>query len=116
MPPFIPPTLKKAELLKWFRRYQPDGVLTSDSPRIQEWFREEGVAIPQTLQLVSFCKLNQSEKGTSGIYQNYEAIGSAAVDLAIGQLNRNERGIPSDAKTVLVQGRWSPGKTLLERV
>lgn len=33
-------------------------------------------------------------------------VGAAAVDLIIGQIQRNETGIPADPKVVMVEGRW----------
>lgn len=41
-----------------------------------------------------------------GMDQKNEAIGAALVDLVVGQLNRNERGLPDDPKTVLIKGQW----------
>lgn len=35
-----------------------------------------------------------------------QLVGAAAVDLIIGQIQRNETGIPTDPKVVMVEGRW----------
>ena len=51
----------------------------------------------------------------SGFYQNHEHIGAGAVDLVASQLYHNERGLPSEQKTMLVEAVWKPGKTLVRR-
>ena len=48
----------------------------------------------------------------SGIRENHELIGAAAVDLLIGQLSRNEIGIPRQPRKVLIPGTWHEGGTL----
>jgi len=40
-------------------------------------------------------------------------VGAAAVDLIIGQIQRNETGIPADPKVVMVEGQWvDPTQTI----
>ncbi len=41
-----------------------------------------------------------------GITTRYDLIAGAAVDLVLAQLNRNERGVPTPAKVVLLEGEW----------
>ncbi|HWL54678.1 MAG TPA: LacI family DNA-binding transcriptional regulator [Chthoniobacteraceae bacterium] len=52
-------------------------------------------------------------QGGSGIGCNYphidekpRLVGAAAVDLIIGQIQRNETGVPVDPKVVMVEGKW----------
>lgn len=47
-----------------------------------------------------------------GIEQHEDQIGSAAVDLVVGQLARGESGIPPFQKTTLIKGRWEAGATV----
>lgn len=42
----------------------------------------------------------------SGIDQMPENVAAAAIDIIMGQLNRNERGLPSHPRTLLVPGEW----------
>ena len=44
--------------------------------------------------------------------QNNQSIGSAAVDVVVGQIHRNEMGIPPFQKCVLVSSTWTGGKTI----
>ena len=48
--------------------------------------------------------------GHCGIDQGYDLISAHAVDLVVAQLHRNERGLPTEARTLLFPGRWvTPG-------
>jgi hypothetical protein len=48
----------------------------------------------------------------SGVDQQIENAGAAAVDLVIERLMTNDLGIPALPKTVLTQGAWRDGSTL----
>jgi hypothetical protein len=43
-----------------------------------------------------------------GIEQGEDIIAANAVDLVVGQLHRNERGVPERMKMVLFPGLWHP--------
>ncbi len=47
--------------------------------------------------------------GCSGIDQNNERVGEAAVDLVVEQLHGNAFGVPGNPKTVFIEGRWVAG-------
>jgi hypothetical protein len=55
--------------------------------------------------------LTRDLAGCSGIDQNNERVGAAAVDLVVEQLHANAFGVPENPKTVLIEGRWEPGST-----
>jgi hypothetical protein len=55
--------------------------------------------------------LTAAAPGCAGIDQSGERVGAAAVDLVVEQLHANEFGRPPNPKTVLIEGRWVPGKT-----
>jgi hypothetical protein len=48
----------------------------------------------------------------SGVDPRPDLIGAAAVDLLVGQLARYERGVPGNARIVMLEGDWVPGGTL----
>ena len=39
----------------------------------------------------------------------------AAVDLIVGQLQRNEFGVPPNPKVVTIRGTWAEGQTVRKR-
>ncbi len=95
---------------KWFLRHRPDAVLGMDET-VLDWLGELGVTVPRD---AGFVHLNwEKELGDlAGIDQDSRAVGAAAVDLVAGQLHRNERGAPSDAKILLIRGKWHPAGTV----
>lgn len=54
-------------------------------------------------------------EGVAGMTQDNPVIGSALVDLVLGQINRNQRGVPDQPKTVMIQGHWREGESALLR-
>ena len=94
--------LRRPVVRDWLRRERPEVVVTTE---------------PQIAPLVgSSCHfahldLTAAAPGCAGIDQNSERVGAAAVDLVVEQLHANEFGLPPNPKTVLIEGRWVPGKT-----
>ncbi|MEM9159513.1 MAG: LacI family DNA-binding transcriptional regulator [Verrucomicrobiota bacterium] len=108
--PFITGNWSKETFLEWFGKCKPDGIICIDDEPM-EWLQEEGVSIPDEVGLASLYYL-PSRPHLAGYYQNHEAMGGAAVDLISGQLYRNERGIPVEAKKVLIQSVWRDGDSI----
>jgi hypothetical protein len=52
------------------------------------------------------------DRGIAGIDQDYAHVGGNAVDLLIGMLQRNERGLPEKPSVVLSDGTWINGRSL----
>jgi hypothetical protein len=48
----------------------------------------------------------------SGVWQNGQLTGAMAVDTLISMVERNERGLPSQATTLMLEGQWNEGRTL----
>ena len=102
--------LNEPTFTKWFRRHSPDAVLGPGRGMIP-WMHACGKRVPTD---VGFVQLQSTEhtKGCAGIHSNARLIGSAAIDLVVGQLQRNELGIPSSSKVVLIAGEWIDGPTV----
>ncbi len=64
----------------------------------------------RTLPVITLDRSTHDIAGP-GVDFCHEAVGAAAVDLIITQLNANERGVPAIPKTVLIEGRWVEGAT-----
>lgn len=95
---------------KWQRQHQPEVILFSGLP-VPDWVGRMGLRVPADIGLVHLDR--SPETGTlAGIDADSEAIGAAAADLLVGQLQAHEFGIPSHEKIVLVKGRWHEGQSL----
>lgn len=108
----LPPLLSTdpEKLRAWLGAHHPDVVLTTD-PSLLETVRGFGWRVPEQLG-VAHLHVDADDEAISGVCQNSEAVGAAAVDLLIGQLSSNEHGVPAHAKGVLVPGSWKPGRTV----
>ncbi len=94
---------QEEELRSWLRAQRPDAMLycaVDERERLQQICAEEGL----TVWLVNLDQ--QPSFHGWGMSQNRRAIGAAMVDLVVGQIHRNERGIPEIAKTVLIPASW----------
>ena len=89
-----------SEFDRWWRKYKPD-VIIAINPWPIQWAKQ----LKRKINLVSIDR-NPFMMKWPGMDQNNEAIGAAAVEQLIGQIHRNERGIPPVAKCVLIQSSW----------
>lgn len=101
----IPP-----ELTAWLESHRPSAIICIN-PVVREWLVELGMRIPEDIGLVNL-NLVSDVAGWAGIDENHAKIGAAAVDLLIGQLSRNELGLPRAPRKILVPGTWVNGATL----
>jgi LacI family transcriptional regulator len=120
---FIPgknriPVLRVSDLLHesvpgWLKRHRPD-VIISPNTEFTTWLPGLGKRIPEDISFVTLSRLEDNMAGIkiSGISQNDQTIGEAAVDLVVSQLQHNETGIPAYPRVVLTDGFWDEGTTL----
>lgn len=104
IPPLIAPRPDCAAFEAWLEEHRPDALLTPDA-YVGEWLRE----LKLTSLRVAWLALSTFKRGVWGIDYRSERLGAAAVELAIGQIHRNERGCPEVAHTMLVDGVWYGG-------
>ena len=110
VPHFITPRWEKRAFLAWFKRRRPTAIITINDD-IVRWLREDGVRVPEDVACATlYWKADRPE--LSGYDQNHELIAAAAVDMIVSQLNRNERGLPSAEKTMMIQAVWKEGATV----
>lgn len=93
-----------AQLVRWFDRHQPDGMLLYDTEVIKILQRHTGAELSH----IRFAELNLTSalSGLSGIDTRHSLIGAAAVDLVVSQLHRSERGRPRAPLELLIKGVW----------
>lgn len=108
-PLFFQERIEGGPLRAWLRRERPEVVVSTEEgvPAMIE--RAGGRAAGR----VDFAHmhLTPEKAGSSGIDQNNERVGAAAVDLVIEQLHGNSFGFPENPKTVLIEGKWVAGTT-----
>ncbi|EIP98047.1 transcriptional regulator [Opitutaceae bacterium TAV1] len=98
--------VNEAELMRWYRRQQPDAVI-SFKPTWQCLVRN-GVKIPKEC---GFVRIDEPDPDMACVDEHRPAVGAAAFDLVVEQLNNHQFGLPSEPKTVLIECSWHDGET-----
>jgi LacI family transcriptional regulator len=97
----------------WFAEHRPDVILFSDQP-IPNWINRLKLRVPQDVGLVHL-DWSREVAPLAGLDSDPEAVGAAATDLLVGQLQANEFGIPKHEKVVAVRGHWVSGTSVRRR-
>lgn len=93
----------------WFNAHRPDVLITSESETLRR-VQGLGLRVPDDVGLIHLS-LGSDVMSWTGIDQQHELLGSAAVDIVSNHLNRNERGIPKHKRQLLLNGLWHAGST-----
>lgn len=105
---------KKDDFERWLTQTRPE-VIVSFEPKPLRRMIEMGISIPDEIGFVcqDVSVLNRNAKRLiSGVNPRPDLIGATTVDLIVGQLARNERGVPGNARVVMLEGDWIQGETL----
>jgi LacI family transcriptional regulator len=102
-----------AQFTQWFERHRPDALLVNHAPAAHRWLRPLGKEIPRDVGLVELE--NEPGQGSSGVYYDPAKVGALAVEMLVGLMHRNEKGVPADPHEVLLSGEWREGRTLPPR-
>jgi LacI family transcriptional regulator len=98
----------------WFERTRPDVVLASHARPVLAWLGRMGRTVPRDVGVIDLAG-DHPELGCAGVYYDPAKIGALAVEMLVGQLHRNETGVPYDQHEALLTGEWRDGKTLPAR-
>ncbi len=98
----------------WFRRHKPDALLVNHSQPVVRWLRAMGRHVPRDVGLIELE--DHPEYGCAGVYYDPAKIGALAVEMLVGLMHRNEKGVPADPHEILLAGEWREGTTLPARV
>lgn len=97
---------------RWVLAHRPDVVVSVCHYFLMDWIREAGLRIPDDMGYADLDLTLHMMGKVSGMDQNSERVGAAAVDLIAGQHHRNERGIPDVPTVISVTGEWREGRTV----
>jgi LacI family transcriptional regulator len=100
----------RASFASWFKRHEPDVLLVNHSQTVINWLRALGKSVPHDIGLVELE--DHPEFGTAGVFYDPSKIGGLAIEMLVGLMHRNERGIPDDPHEILLTGEWREGTTL----
>ncbi len=99
-----------AAFLAWFKSADCDVVITH-LPDIKALMEKAGASVPETH---GFCCLNliNCTFPAAGLDLQPRSLGARAVELLIGQVLRNEHGLPNRPLTTTMPAEWVDGPTL----
>ena len=109
--PYVPVTGFDVEAFKtWFAKSDCD-VVISHQPRVKTLMEAAGARVPKTH---GFCCLNliNCDHPAAGLDLRPRELGARAVELLIGQVLRNEHGLPSRPLNTTMPVDWVDGPTL----
>jgi LacI family transcriptional regulator len=69
------------------------------------------VRVPEDVSLVDL-RCYDPTAGNAGVHYDFARTGAVGVELLIGLMHRQERGIPARPQEVLLEGDWIEGATL----
>lgn len=95
---------------RWIEEHKPDALLCLN-PVVRDWLEELGLSAPKDIGLANL-NLVSDVSDWSGVDEQHQEIGAAAVDILVGALSRNELGLPPQPRRILIPGEWIPGSTL----
>lgn len=100
-----------APLQVWLKNERPDVIITSVGDRVFSILQKNGWRIPEDIGLANLACPELGHR-VSGCYQNGHLAGATAMDALISMIERNEKGLPEQSVTLMIESRWNPGKTL----
>jgi len=100
----------EAEFPTWFRHYKPDVVISHFESTL-DWMAACGARVPETHGLVAPNVIAFS-RPVAGLDMQGRMIGSRATDMIVGQILRNERGLPEWPSRTVLAARWVEGPTV----
>ena len=96
--------------IRWVERYRPDVIVTLHH-EVREWLRAARLDVPRDVGLAHLDRVADLQDW-AGMRQNHEGVGYAAIDTVIGQLHRNEVGVPPFQKCTFTNSTWISGTTV----
>jgi LacI family transcriptional regulator len=104
--------IEQQRLDQWIRKHRPDALLTNLS-LLPQILKGACYRVPRDLGLASLDVLESD--GLAGIDPKPEAIGNAAAEMLILQLNARGLNIPESSREMLIIGEWKTGISLPPR-
>ncbi|MBD5778555.1 LacI family DNA-binding transcriptional regulator [Pelagicoccus sp. NFK12] len=94
----------------WYQAHRPE-VVVSNRPAALEALGRMGVEIPREAGFAQLELLDE-KAAVAGMRTHFDLLGSAAVELLVGQLHSRMLGLPSAPQTVKIEGSWRAGPTV----
>lgn len=104
----------RSRVATWFAEQRPEVIVTPGAELLWPALIEERLKVPEDVGLVGLG-VSSLHQPCAGIFQNGRMIGAAGIDALIAAVERHEKGLAEQARTLMVEGIWYPGSTLKSR-
>lgn len=111
VPPLLSHSPERSDFMTWFKRHRPDVVLASQADPVRDWLAAAKLKVPEDVGLVDL-RCYDPHSGNTGVHYDFSQTGALGVEMLIGLMHRQERGVPARPHEVLLQGSWIEGATL----
>ena len=98
----------------WHAEHKPDAILCINH-EVKKWLETMGVKVPEEVGL-AHLDWHDGLPDWGGMHQNNTLVGVASIDMLVGQLHRNEFGLPKFSKASLIESTWVDGPSLARRI
>ena len=98
------------KLAAYVKEHRLDAIVTSDYG-ILATLKKEGVSVPRQLG-VAGISLPSQDTPLAGIVEDSARVGTVAMDLLVGMVQRGERGVPITPIRTHLEGTWHEGRTV----
>lgn len=107
--PLLVNEVTEERLISWVEHECPDAIVVME-PEMVDWVRSAGWKVPDDLG-VSLFSVEDEESGFSGIHEQSDILGAAAVDFVVSMIVSGERGVPRFPRYSMIDARWVEGST-----
>jgi len=97
-------------LLAVFKRHRPDVVIASQANPVSGWLAAAKIRVPDEVGLVDL-RCYDPQAGITGVHYDFSQTGAVGVEMLIGLLHRQERGVPARPQETTIPQR--PGVVLV---
>lgn len=104
----------KVELFRtWFEAYRPDVIFTLYN-NVIKWLAALRLRVPKDVGVIQL-EWRAAHPEIAGMNQHNRAVGEAAVDMLVTQINHNEVGVQEFPRATLVGAAWMDGPSVRKR-
>ena len=94
---------------RWYESFRPEWILTNRT-EVADWLKKGPASAKKTA--LAHLDWDPSMPGWAGMNQHNNLVGVCGVDMLTAHLSRREIGLPSAAKTLLVESDWVEGLSM----
>ncbi len=98
---------------QWLEKEKPDVILTLYHV-VHRWVSDLGLEVPRDIGLIQL-EWRADHPNWAGMHQHNDVAGEAAIEMVIGMLHNNERGVPVFPRATFIGSTWVAGETVRQQ-